>query len=415
MWNQEHGELRAGIKQQTFLRYRFFDPVYWEHKETLPADGPGKFLWGCHNVWLQYQYSQDSEILSPLRDMLIGGVNSILATMEKDEAGRLNLPNGRSWESKEGRNATCILAILNWSLETLCLIEEKLDLTGTDKDWSAIRATIAAYPEDPEIGYLLAENEAPVSHRHWSHLLHIYPLHMVNWDQEENREKIRKSIDVWAELSAGLGEGPPRSGYAPIGAMTLYSSIGDSSRTLRCIEKLLCSEHSYWKKTRPSIWASTMYREFGPVLETPLFFATALQDTFLQSWGGTIRVFPAVPEEWSDLIFHNMRAEGGFLISAEREAGKTQWIQITSLSGKPCRLKTDMPLNFDRLPNGAYEIPITKGETLLLRAPGTSSKITVKPLVDKRQTGPANAFGLNERFLAPRPYFKHYFDPETGK
>lgn len=414
MWNEEAGELRAGIKQQTFLRYRFFDPVYWEHKERLPADGPGKYLWGCHNVWLQYQYSQDPEILVPLRDMLIGGVNSILATMEEDESGRLNLPNGRSWESKEGRNATCILAILNWSLETLTLIEHKLGLTGEDKDWAAIRAVIANYPEDSELGYLLAENEPPVSHRHWSHLLHIYPLHLVNWDQKDNRERIKESIDVWAKLSAGLGDDLPRSGYAPIGAMMLYSNIGNASYTLRCIEKLLYSEHSYWKKTRPSIWASTMYREFGPVLETPLFFANALQETFLQSWAGTIRVFPAVPEEWNDLIFHDMRATGGFLVSAGRANGATKWIQITSLFGQPCQLKTDLPLSYEQLPSGAYVIPIEKGETLLLTASETSAAV-VQPLDDSKQSGPVNAFGLNERFLEARPYFEHYFDPDTGK
>lgn len=414
MWNEEAGELRAGIKQQTFLRYRFFDPVFWEHKETLPADGPGKFLWGCHNVWLQYRYFRDDEILAPLRDMLIGGVNSILATMEEDEAGRLNLPNGRSWESKEGRNATCILAVLNWSLDTLVIIEEKLSLSGTDKDWATLRTKIADYPEDPEIGYLLAENETPVSHRHWSHLLHIYPLHLVNWDQEENRAKIKQSIDVWAKLSAGLGEDLPRSGYAPIGAMMLYSSIGNADYTLRCIEKLLYHEHSYFKKTRPSIWASTMYREFGPVLETPLFFANALQETFLQSWGGTIRVFPSVPDEWNDLIFHNMRTEGGFLVSAERENGATKWIQITSLDGQPCQLKTDLKLDYNQLPNGSYIIPIENGETRLLKSEAASNAV-VRPLPGTKQTGPMNAFGHNQRFLAARPYFKNYFDPESGK
>lgn len=415
MWSEEHGELRAGIKQQTFLRYRFFDTDYWEHRERLPADGPGKFLWGCHNVWLQYQYFQDPEILLPLRDMLIGGVNSILAVMERDETGTLNLPNGRSWESKEGRNTTGILAILNWSLETLCIIEEKLGLTGQDKDWSSIRASIATYPEDPELGFLLAENEEPVSHRHWSHLLNIYPLHLVNWDQEENRARIRRSIDTWANLSAGLGDDLPRAGYAPVGAMSLYSSIGDASQTMKCIEKLLYSEHSYWEMKRPSIWANTMYREFGPVLETPLFFAVALQETFLQSWGGNIRVFPAVPEEWKDLIFHNMRAEGGFLVSAEKENGQTKWIQITSLTGNPCQLNADMQLNYERLPNGAYNIPIEKGETVLLRSAKASSQVKVQPLREEKQEGSANAFGLNERFLKPRPYFEQYLDPETGK
>lgn len=45
----------------------------------------------------------------------------------------------------------------------------------------------------------------------------------------------------------------------------------------------------------------------------------------------------------------------------------------------------------------------------------TSSHVKVQPLSEEKQEGFANAFGLNERFLKPRPYFEQYMDPETGK
>ncbi|MFN2351326.1 MAG: hypothetical protein ABR497_05215, partial [Kiritimatiellia bacterium] len=38
MWSEEYGEYRAGMRQQNFLRYRFFDPQEWEHP-GLPCDG----------------------------------------------------------------------------------------------------------------------------------------------------------------------------------------------------------------------------------------------------------------------------------------------------------------------------------------------------------------------------------------
>ena len=66
MWNEEHEELRAGMRQQTFLRYHFFDTEYWEHPEDQPTDGPAKFLWGCHNYWMQYRYSKDEELMKNL-------------------------------------------------------------------------------------------------------------------------------------------------------------------------------------------------------------------------------------------------------------------------------------------------------------------------------------------------------------
>ncbi|MBB6406783.1 hypothetical protein [Arthrobacter sp. AZCC_0090] len=40
------------------------------------------------------------------------------------------------------------------------------------------------------------------------------------------------------------------------------------------------------------IQPNTMYRESGPVLETPLSGAQVMHDMLLQSWGETVRVFP---------------------------------------------------------------------------------------------------------------------------
>jgi alpha-L-fucosidase 2 len=39
---------------------------------------------------------------------------------------------------------------------------------------------------------------APRGHRHWSHLIMIYPYYQVNWDQPEQRELIERSWRYWA-------------------------------------------------------------------------------------------------------------------------------------------------------------------------------------------------------------------------
>ena len=65
----------------------------------------------------------------------------------------------------------------------------------------------------------------------------------------------------------------------------------------------------------------------------------------LQSWGGKIRIFPAVPDSWQDVVFHDLRAEGAFLVSAKRKNGKTEWIKIKSLAGEPCIVKTGINLD----------------------------------------------------------------------
>jgi alpha-L-fucosidase 2 len=55
--------------------------------------------------------------------------------------------------------------------------------------------------------------------------------------------------------------------------------------------------------------------EFMMSAETSL--TAAVNEMLLQGWGGRLRIFPAVPEKWQDASFHNLRAEGGYLVSAE--------------------------------------------------------------------------------------------------
>ena len=53
----------------------------------------------------------------------------------------------------------------------------------------------------------------------------------------------------------------------------------------------------------------------------------------LQSHTGVIRVFPALPENWKNASFHNMRAVGAFLVSADYKNGKVYKINIHSEKG----------------------------------------------------------------------------------
>ena len=62
----------------------------------------------------------------------------------------------------------------------------------------------------------------------------------------------------------------------------------------------------------------------------------------LQSWGGKLRIFPAVPDSWKDIAYKDFRAEGAFLITASRKNGKTEFITIKSLAGEPCIVVTDI-------------------------------------------------------------------------
>jgi alpha-L-fucosidase 2 len=77
--------------------------------------------------------------------------------------------------------------------------------------------------------------------------------------------------------------------------------------------------------------------------EPPYMATEALQEMLLQSWGNTIRIFPAAPGHWKDISFHKLRTEGAFIVSAIRKEGRTQYVSISSLAGGSCFLRTDIP------------------------------------------------------------------------
>jgi hypothetical protein len=103
-----------------------------------------------------------------------------------------------------------------------------------------------------------------------------------------------------------------------------------------------CSSRLLWQVHR-----STMYSEgHSPCIESPLAAANSLQELLLQSWGGIIRVFPAVPNAWPSASFDKLWAEGGIVVTAKRHHGTTQFVQLCNrgeMKGA-VRLQTDAPM-----------------------------------------------------------------------
>ena len=78
-------------------------------------------------------------------------------------------------------------------------------------------------------------------------------------------------------------------------------------------------------------------------LEGGFAAASAIMEMLMQSWGGTIRLFPTVPDAWSEAFFEDLRAEGGFLVSAQMLGGGVTYARIVSTVGGACTLRNPWP------------------------------------------------------------------------
>ncbi len=318
--------------------------------------------WTMHNYWLQYRYCMDDQMLRErIFPMLKRSINYYLHLLKSGPDGRLHIPRGLSPEypDQPNPNPDCNidLSLLRWGCQTLLESCERLQLADPQiPQWRATLAKLTPYPQDTNGLMISADVPFAQSHRHYSHLLMIYPLYIMTPEQPENRELVVKSLKHWMGMPKAL------AGYSYTGAASISALMGEGDEAARYLNKLLDSK----------IPPNTLYVEAGPCIETPLSAAASLNDMLLSSWGDRIRVFPGVPSTWADVSIRDLRAQGAFLVSAAREHGRTVWVRVKSLAGEPCRICPNLPgivratVPLKSVGNGVYELALKKGEEAIL-------------------------------------------------
>lgn len=360
---------------------------------AVPGAGneAGNLTWALHNVWLSYRHTMDKSLLrDTVYPVLRRAVTYYLHFLTPGGDGKLHLPSTLSPEYPvvPPQDTNYDLALIRWGCRTLI---ESAELLGLDDEliprWQEVLAKLTPYPVDDNGFMIGADTPYAQSHRHYSHLLMVYPLYLVNWEQPENRELIAKSVAHWQALNSA------HRGYSYTGAASMYAMTGDGDTAITYLRKFFDTT------TRYPCRANTHYTEAGPVIETPLSASQSLHDMFCQSWGGVIRVFPAVPSTWADVTLHNFRTQGAFLLSAVREGGKTRFIRIRSEAGEPLKLRHGLsgtltvllddgtPARTRDLGDGTLAIDLPRGREVLVHA-GARPDLVIAP-VALSEPGPA--------------------------
>ncbi|MEV5172285.1 Tat pathway signal sequence domain protein [Streptomyces flaveolus] len=351
----------------------------------------GDLTWALHNVWLSYRHSMDKALLrDTIYPVLRRAVNYYLHFLTPGSDGRLHLPSTLSPEYPvvPPQDTNYDLALIRWGCRTLLESAELLGLQDESAPrWRDVLARLTPYPVDDNGFMIGADTPYAQSHRHYSHMLMVYPLYLVNWDQPENRELITKSVTHWHALTGA------HRGYSYTGAASIHAMTGDGDTALSYLRKF------FDPTTRYPCRANTHYTEAGPVIETPLSASQSLHDMFCQSWGGVVRVFPAVPSAWADVTLHDFRTQGAFLVSAVRKAGVTRFIRVKSLAGEPLKLRHGLsgtltvllddgsPAHTRDLGDGTLAIDLPKGREVLVHS-GSRPDLVIAP-VTISEPGPA--------------------------
>jgi alpha-L-fucosidase 2 len=378
-----------------------------QHQLSRGQFEPGNLVWVMLYYYRYFQYSGDqAELNQKIYPLLKRAVNYLLHLLYKDEQGIYHLVRSHSPEFADAEDAHYSLAGLIWGLQTLTKLNDRFDWNDPDRNrWNEVLNNLTPLHAN-EKGFMVGRGvELNASHRHYSHLMAIYPYRLLDMDNPAHRKITHQSIEHWHSMPSAL------AGYSYTGAAAMYALLGEGDKSLRFLNSYL-DRHGE---------PGGIYAESGPCFETPMAFATSLLEMMLQSDDGKIKIFPALPDEWKELSFGDLGAEGAFRVSAVRYAGQLSQVKIQSLAGNRCSLELLTDSAFDIISDKrgqvdaliqrkgkvvVYAFDTRKGETLTLQSRnGNKAKNLLV------HYGPDEfKWGLNSQFLEKgkqpqRPFF----------
>jgi alpha-L-fucosidase 2 len=339
-------------------------------------DCVGCLPWLLHNAWWQYRFSMDDEMLKDkIFPILRRSINFYLHMVYKDDTGKFHLDPTYSPESGTFKDANFDLALFKWGCHILLKTCKRLKIADPlIPRWTEMVEKLVNFPTDKNGFMFGTEQTAWENHRHLSHLLMIYPLYLVNIEQEGTTELLERSYKLAhnGQGSEGSMDSENLHGMVQSHAGPIGTAIGDGDHALEGLKRIESELHPN------GLWSCSD----NPCIESTVSIVNNIQEMLLQSWcdpsiesESIIRIFPALPSTWLDLEFHDLRTEGAFLISAKRIAGLTEYVQIKSLAGEICRVKPDFnnfraegtrEFKIHTLTDGVIEIDLLKNEQITL-------------------------------------------------
>ena len=340
--------------------------------------------WISQHYYLQWRYSMDKEFLKEKAYPWIKSTAQFLEQISILDAktGKRKLIISSSPEINDNDSSAWFtkttnydLSLMQFNFKIAAELANELNLKDEAKHWKEI------YSQLPELALsekkeLMVAPEYPYSssHRHFSHMMSIHPLGLVKWeDSDASKDIIRSSIKL---LDTTGPKGWVGYSYSWLGNLKARAKDGEgAAKALTIFAKAFCSSNSFHVNgdQTKSGYSDAHYRPF--TLEGNFAFASGLQEMLIQSHAGFLEIFPAIPTSWENVSFQTLRAEGAYLVSAEKEKGKLKSLKIDSEKGGTLKIKSNWgkyeykntsKLKVRDLGNGFIEIEFNTNSTIEL-------------------------------------------------
>jgi alpha-L-fucosidase 2 len=309
-------------------------------RATAPIDGPNFGMWPlggawmCKTLWDHYEYHPDEAWLRRIYPLLKGAALFFVDAMVEDPKGRglVTSPSMSPEHNHHPGVALCagpamdrqiIRDLFGWTLQAHATLKDP------DAGFATTLANMRARLPADRIGALgqlqewLDDWDAKKdTHRHVSHLYGVYPSEQIN---------VRDTpalIDA-AKVSLNI-RGDKSTGWATAWRLVLWARMGDGERAHAILAGLLGPTRTY----------PNMFDAHPPFQIDGNFGGTAgILEMIVQSWGGEIRLLPALPSAWPEGALRGVRARGGVELDIDWAGGRLRRLALRGRPGATVRLR----------------------------------------------------------------------------
>ncbi len=310
---------------------------------TQFALSPTMTIWAAKAFSDYYFVTGDKEFLRNKAFPFLSEVANAIECLFVIKNGKYYLPVSTSPEIFEGDVANCEIGNTNFDQSLILYLfrtlKEYCELLNIDSEkYDNILCKLDdLYVIDGKLA--LSEKEAmPYSHRHHSHLMGIYPLRLLNTDNEQDKAIIEKSLLELEQLGTGWWVG-----FSFPWCANLYNTLGNGNAAyekLRMFVKGFLSPNGFhlngdYKNMGYSQWH---YRPF--TLEALFAYCDSIQGMLVEDYKGYIELFPSLPDAWNNSSFKNLLCLGGIKVSAELKDRKIKTLILESKFARTVTVKS---------------------------------------------------------------------------
>jgi alpha-L-fucosidase 2 len=363
--------------------------------------------WLAQLAWLRWRYSKDTRWLAHTGHPIVRSAFLFYsANLEEEGDGLYHIPLSGSPEY-DGPNPTAWcrdpnidIALIRRCCDWIREMEQALHINELTGRAQQIHKNLVPYhlvefhhPADyvrnnmPDGRCVLAlwqDKPLDYSHRHPSHLMAIHPGMDITIDgSEEDRKIIEASVAQYLSLGRYCW-----AGHTYVQMVSFAAVIGKAEMAYN----FLCCYRDQWilpnglhfnREIEPqgNSHFSLPDEQFGGdapfTINETCGVSAGISDMLLQGWKDCIRIFPAVPSKWKNLLFVDLLTEGAFSVSALMRRGRVRWVRIKANADGPCRLRCpfgkatfSVSGHAPKREGDLLEWPMTRGQILTLFTSG---------------------------------------------